>query len=256
MNLLQLKATVAAFHQREPADLTKGPVDLFLVAANNARKKAEKNHNFNEARCTAVLAIDGVTGGALASATVSPVGVFSGIKEILDISGLRAAGEFVPLDFTRPEVNIERDRYELELSNEFWPMNRYPSDAQVLNRLGNAALVLRGGTIYRFPQFSPTVSQGGTPLTVYIEGYGWLKDYTDTQLESADADGAPEDFLLDHGFEFLQWEIIIELNYVFHTYVFRQEGNVGSPDKKRDEAWLDLIRWDTYLVDPNSTRSR
>jgi hypothetical protein len=255
MNLLQLRATVAAYHRKEPADLIKGPVDLFLVAANNAKKKAEKNHNFNEARCTAVLAIDGVTGGALSSATIAPVGVFSGIKEILDISGLRAGGEFIPLDFTRPEVNIERDRYELELSDTFWPNNRYPSDAQVINRRGNAALVLRGGSIYRFPQFSPTMSSGGEALTVYIEGYGWLKDYTETQLDG-DADGAPEDFLLDHGFEFLQWEIIIELNYIFHTYVFRQEGNVGSPDKKRDEAWADLIRWDTYLVDPNSTRSR
>lgn len=253
MNLLQLKATVAAFHGKEPEDLTKGPVDLFLVAANNARKKAEKSHNFNEARCTAILDIDGVSGGALVDAVVSPTGVFSTVREILTISGLRNAGDFVPLDFTRPEVNQERDRYELELSDEFWPSNRYPSDSQVLNRTGNAALVLRGGSIYRFPQISGTA--GGEPLTVYIEGYGWLNDYTETQLDN-DVDGAAEDFLIDHGFEFLQWEIIIELNYIFHTYVFRQEGNVGSPDKKRDEAWADLIRWDTYLVDPNSTRSR
>lgn len=253
MNLVQLKAIVAALHQRDPEDLTKGPVDLFLVAANNARKKAEKLHDFNEARCTAVLDIDGVDGGDLADAVIAPTGKFSSVKTILNLSGLRSGGEFVPLDFTDPETFQERDRYELELSNEFWPQNRYPSDAQTLNRLGNASLVLRARTIYRFPQVVGNV-EGTTPLTVYIEGYGWLNDYTNTQLDQEDA--VAQDFLLEHGFEFLQWEIALELNYIYHTFVFRQEGNAGSPEKKRDEAWRDLLIWDSNLVDPNSTRSR
>jgi hypothetical protein len=156
------------------------------------------------------------------------------------------------LEFTRPEVNQERDRYELELSNEFWPSNRYPSDSQVLNRVGNAALVLRGGSIYRFPQL--TADPGGEELTVYIEGYGWLNDYTDTQLQNETV--TAQDFILENGFEYLQWEIILALNFIYHTFVFRQEGNAGSPEKKRDEAWRDLLVWDSYLVDPNSTRSR
>lgn len=253
MNLVQLKAMVAALHQRNPEDLQQGSVDLFLVAANNARKKAEKLHDFNEARCTAVLDIDGVEGGALSAAVIAPTGVFSGVKSILTISGLRAGGEFVPLDFTKPEVSQERERFELELSNEFWPSARYPSDSQVLNRLGNASLVLRANTIYRFPQISGADS--GEPLTVYIEGFGWLDDYTVDQLDE-DAEGDAEDFLVEQGFEFLQWEIALELNYIFHTFVFRQEGNAGSPEKKRDEAWRDLLIWDSNLVDPNATRTR
>lgn len=250
MNLATLKATVAAYHQKTVAQLTPETTDLFLVAANNARKNAEKLHNFEDCRCTATLAVAGVTGGALEDAEITPEDTFSGIKEILAISGLRSGTDFVPLDFTTPDISIERDRYELELSDNFWPVNRYPSDAQLLNRTGNAALVQRAGSLYFFPR---VVASTDPPLTVYIEGYGWLNDYTDTDLVPS---AATPDFLVENGFSYLQWAIIIELNYIFQTFVPRQEGNVGSPDKMLQEAWRDLMLWDDYKVISHSTRSR
>ncbi len=90
--------------------------------------------------------------------------------------------------------------------------------------------------------------------TLYIEGVGWLEDYTDEQL--ADVTVAAQDFIVDVGFDWLMWSCIIDLNYRFQTFVPRQEGNVGSPQAMRDAAWLDLVRWDSYLVDPNSTTER
>lgn len=253
MNLIQLKAAVAAYHSVEVEELTQGPVDLFLVALNNVRKKAEKRHNFGLTRCTGVLDIDGVNGGSLSDATIMPANMFSGIKEVIALSGLNVSQQFVPLDFTRADIEIERERYEIELSNNFWPTDRYPSDADVLRNVGAGTLVMRGNTIYNFPRMQ--TSAGNVPLTVYIEGYGWLLDYTDDDLDGNIDELGPKDFLVEHGFEFLQWATIIELNWKFQTFVPRQEGNVGSPEAMRQEAWKDLLLWDTYQ-DVNLTRSR
>lgn len=251
MNLLELKATVAAYHHVGVEELTKGPVDLFIVAANNARKELEQLHDFELCRCVAELDIDGVAGGALTDAVITPAGVFSGIKELTDVSGMRLNGEYVPLDLTRADISLERDRYELELSNDFWPENRYPSDAQFLNRSGAATLALLGNTLYNWPRRLETTD---TPFSTTLNCIGWLKDYTQDQLLAETA--VAQDFILDVGFSYLQWTIIIELNYLFQTYVPRQEGNVGSPTAMKQEALRKLILWDSFLIDPNSTRSR
>lgn len=251
MNLFQLKATVAAYHQRTAADLTINSVDLFLVALNNATKWAQKEHDFENCRCTATLAIDGVTGGALTAAVISPTGVFSGIRAVVDVSGMRLAGDFVPFDFTRVDVAIERDRAELELSDDYWPTNRYPSDAQILARSSSSTLVLRGGSIYQFPRVATTTQP---PVTVYLEAYGWLNDYVAGDLTGTG--DPPKDFLVANGFDFLQWSTIIELNYICQTFVPRQEGNPGSPEKMKKDAWDNLILWDSYTIDPFATRSR
>lgn len=70
MTLAQLKVTVAAYLGKTTADLTSGGVDLFLVAANNARRGAEQLHNFEMARVRATLDIDGTLGGALSAAVM------------------------------------------------------------------------------------------------------------------------------------------------------------------------------------------
>jgi hypothetical protein len=345
MNLAKLKAIVAAYHQKTIDDLTVDSTDLFLVAANNARKNAELLHDFELSRVTATLDIDGVSGGRLADAVMMESGLvtvtgtlspdaagsyvrngsfdgyalytksgattfflyynsaassyvisttlstgavtnkwvptepqtlvsgtyaaegantgaatvlasslsFSGIKEVVALSGLRNSTDFVPFDFTRADVSIERDRYELEISDDLWGRSwRYPSDADLLNRAGGSTIALRGGGLYIFPRRNVTTS--ATPLTVYIEGYGWLKDYTEDMVDDDTAE--PQDFLLEHGFEYLQWDIIIKLNPVFQTFVPRQEGNPGPPSREREEAWRNLILWDSYMVDSHSTTSR
>lgn len=255
MNLATLKGVCAAFHDKEPADLIQGSVDLFLVAANNARSGAEMDHDFEYTRTTASLAIDGVTGASLDDAVFDQPGVFAGVKSILDVSALRANGVYVPVPFSRADVAIERDRTEIELSGDEYPSdNRYPSDADFLRTRGTYGVVQRGKMLYRFPRVSVLTPGETNPIPLYLECYGWLKEYTSAQLE--DYNATAQDFILDVGFDFLQWSIIIELNYKYHTFVPRQEGNVGSPEKMQKESWNSLIQWDSYLIDPQSTRSR
>lgn len=173
---------------------------------------------------------------------------FASVKEVIAVSRSTADGFLLPLDFTRSDIVIERDRYEREMSDEWEPMNRYPSDAQTLNRGSNGSIIQRGGTLYVYP----VPADSTTDFDVTLECYGRLADYTATNL----SDTEPTDFFIEFGSSYLQWAIICELNFLFQTFVIRQEGAVSPPEKARDEAWRNLILWDTYMVDSHSTRSR
>jgi hypothetical protein len=188
------------------------------------------------------------TNTGTATVASASVAAWNGLSEIVAIYRNNAEGALVPLDFTRPDIAIERDRYELEMSEEYEPYRRYPSDAALLDRGSNGTLILRGNTLY----LHPPATTSSDDFEVYLEGYGRLAEYTATSLSLS----TEQDFLLTHGATFMQWSIIHELNFLFKTFVPRTEGNLNPPEREREKAWRDLILWDTYLVDANSTRSR
>lgn len=239
MNLFDLKATCAAYHQKEPEDMIVGATDLFLTAANNARRLAEKRHNFEAAWVRGTLSIDYQNGALFTSATMLPANRFSSIKELISLTG-SINNCWYPIRFTRPKGLPEG--YD-------WTYPKYPTDGEALVCSNNIGLVIRGDNVYLYPDQTQT----GT-LSTRFEGYGWLKDYTEAMLDEEQA--APQDFLLEFGFDYLQWTIIIELNYRFHTFVNRQEGNVGTPSALKQEAWEDLVAWDVYRLSPHLRDTR
>ncbi len=255
MNLATLKATVANYHEKLVADLTRNGVDLFLVAANNARKNAEKLHTFEGTRCLAELDIDGVLGGRLSSCLFNPT-TFSRVKEIIGVSILRQNNVWSPVDFSRADIEKERERSALELDYSAWPMNRYPSDSQFEWARGFNKVVQRGGGLFLFPETGTLCSNNSAQpckIRVRLECFGFLADYTTEDLTRDEE----FDIFLEHGDSYLQWACIHELNYLFQTFVPRQEGNViPSPKDMRDEALKDLILWDTYQVDSHITRTK
>lgn len=189
------------------------------------------------------------TNTGTATVASASVAAWDGLCEIVAVYRNNAEGALIPLDFTRPDIAIERDRYEVEMSEEYEPFRRYPSDAALLDRGTNGTLILRGTQLYVYP---PATTSSGDPMEVFLEGYGKLAEYTATSLSLA----TEQDFLLRYGATFLQWSIVHELNFVFKRFVPRTEGNLAPPEKERDKAWRDLLLWDTYLVDSHSTRSR
>lgn len=255
MNLATLKAAVAAYHEKTVSDLTKNDVDLFLVAANNARKNGEKLHTFEGTRCTAELDIDGVLGGQLKDAKINPPKTFERIKEVLGASVLRN-NIWVPIDFSRADIIKERERSDLELDWRLGPENRYPSDSQFVWNQGFTKVVQRGNGLFLFPEYGSSCDGSNPPqelLRVKLECYGFLANYVAEDL----TDEEEFDIFLQHGDAYLQWACIHELNYIFQTFVPRQEGNViPSPKDMRDEAWRDFLLWDTYQVDSHITRTR
>jgi len=189
-------------------------------------------------------------GTATGTATValSTSATWASIKEVIAVSRSTGDGFLLPLDFTRSDIVIERDRYEREMSDEWEPYNRYPSDAQTLNRGANGSVIQRGRTLYVYP----VPEDSTTDFDVTLECYGRLADYTAASL----LDTEPTDFFVEFGSTYMQWAIICELNYLFKTYVNRTEGNLTAPEQARETAWRNLLLWDTYMVDANSTRSR
>lgn len=187
------------------------------------------------------------TGTAVVARTSSST--FSGIREVLAVSRQRPDGTYIPLDFARADIPIERDRTELEFSDNLFPYLRYPSDAQINARGTNSSIIQRGGNLSIYPRYTQGVT---TPFNVRLEAFGWLKELTASNL----SDTSPSNFFLDYGFTWLQWYVIVETNYLFKTFVSRTEGNLASPEQARDIAWQKLALYDSYRVDSNTTRSR
>lgn len=59
-----------------------------------------------------------------------------------------------------------------------------------------------------------------------------------------------------HGAEYLMWGVIVHLNYYYKEFVARQEGNLGSPERLRDEALASFIAWDAYRFEQNRRHGR
>ena len=190
----------------------------------------------------------GTYAGKTATVTYAAAGPFSSIKEVVALSTTRQDGNKIPLDFTTPDIPIERDRYEIELSAYNTPETRYPSDAQFLARGNTATITLRNGVFNIYPLATTTY----TPLSVNIEGYGWLLNFDTTDYVTT----IPKNFIVEHGFSWLMWTIVLELNYIFQRFVPRQEGVSAPPEKAQAAAWRQLVIWDTYQIDSHATRSK
>lgn len=176
---------------------------------------------------------------------------WAGIREVVAVQRSTSDGYRVPLDFSRADIPIERDRTAAELTDFYDFRDRYPSDSDRLNQRWNTGLIQRGGLILIYPQ-PLSVQSVDNPMHVILEAYGTLP-----ALASVGVVGDPDpNFLWSNGSDWLQWFIIHELNFLFKTFVQRNEGNLASPTDMRDQSWEDLLAWDTYMIDSNSTRSR
>lgn len=55
------------------------------------------------------------------------------------------------------------------------------------------------------------------------------------------------DWFLKHGFEYMQWATIVEVNHLLQTFVPRQEGSLSPPEKLRDRAFEALRELDAWI---------
>lgn len=243
MNLYQLKVIVGAmFDKNEPASLTLGGVDMFLVAANSVRRDAELAHDFEYSRITAVIDIDTTTGGSLVGATLAGDAT-AGIKQITTLTN--SAG--VPVDFMRVDQAFEMER-DIEDTTDWITELRYRPDwlpTTTLFGLQNSGVVQRGSKLYLYPLGLGTDSTEQT-IQVNLEGFGLLPDYTDDMLKARSA--APQDFMLNFGGLYMQWAIVNQLNYIYQKFVPRTEGALTAPQQAMDLAWRNFITWNNYLT--------
>lgn len=242
MTLTEIKAVVAAMFKKTAGDLTVNSIDLFLHAANNARRRAELLHDFESSRIVADLAIAGASGGLLSAVTNVQGSATGGVKSVTAVSRVDGNGYFRPSQFKRFDMALENLRSESFLDAEYWFNDRYQDDEGTWS--DRSGIVQLGGKLYVYPYDSDATDT----VNVRLVGFGWLPAYTTGLLGTADID-----LFVTRGAEYLQWAAIVELNHYFKEFVARTEGNLPTPEKMRDSALRELILQDSYSVDANVT---
>lgn len=201
---------------------------LFYQAANNARKYAEKQNDFQFSDVSLVGTIPAGTAGLSLNglADADATGTFN-VKTILATFLVQSDGIYVPIRHESRGRMVHR-MIEQE--------DRRPVD-EVHTTLGSKVLVF-GNKVY----IHPTNLTADTPVA--IDANVWMSDY------SIAAPTATDEFLT-YGSDYMQWACICELNHVIQRFVPRQEGSLPPPYKQRDEALRALIDWDNYRTDAN-----
>lgn len=90
-------------------------------------------------------------------------------------------------------------------------------------------LLVIGEHIFLYPENTDKAT------TIRLDANVWSFDYDD------DGDSDP---FLEHGFDYMQWACVVEVNKMLRQFVHRQEGNIGPPVAERDEALKQLIEFD------------
>lgn len=243
MNLFQLRAVCAAlFDKDDPSSFTIGGVDMFLMAANNAKKEAELLHDFEYSRITAEIDVtSGPEGGSLTGLTL----VGEATRGLKSITSVRNASG-VPLDFSTVDTALERDR-GIDDRSDLVTGLRYPADWMFAS-LGTASrgIVQRGRKLYIYPLNLLSETSPET-VTITVEGYGFLPAYTDAQISEGTPDDTPEDFMLEFGGLYMQWATVVQLNYIFQKFLPRSEGTLSAPESAKKDALANLVLWDDYI---------
>ncbi len=211
------------------ADYITSGVDLLLIGMNNARRFAEKIHDFTYSQADTTLAIAS-TGTLLTAAAVS-------IKNVNSVSLPVAGSEYMPIEFLTNDEWVSRTRKQIGRAE--YSATATLADLGVSNR--NVLCYQNGRTLFLYPG-----SSFSFPITVRLNVVKFLADY------SADGD---TDFFLEFGPDFIQWQTIFEVNKIKKCFAERTEGNISSEevDGNAKAALQSLLQWDASLSGGTST---
>ncbi len=217
---------------------------LILQAFNNARKFAELKCDFHYADVTVGATIPAGSNVALTGLTdyYGSGGSWS-LKSVRNVYRKPlATDEFkglIPLEF----MTQERLAHELKKVSDAKAVgyryrdghrmdDGYDAGVTYWSDQRNSTVVFQNNSLSLFP---PSTED----LLVVIDGNRWLSDYT------GDSD---TDFILERGPAYMLWAATCEVNLLFQTFVYRQEGSLQPPTNERDAALQALMDWDSYLT--------
>ena len=238
MNVGDIKNTIAAYLQVPVADTVKNGVDLCLFAMNNAKKYAERLHDWECEKVVASgTAVDGV-GTWATGMLVDSVAVR--LKQPQTFYLANDDGSAIPL-YHHSKKHGAVWAKERIAARGFDRTFRYQGDISYSNSLVSTT----GQNDYRYEVFvqgngytiAPEITGSQAML---VDGHKWLDDYVN------DTD---EDFFTEHGSDYLLYSSIVELNLIFQVYIPQTEGNLSPPDRARDDALAGLIEHDNFIVE-------
>jgi hypothetical protein len=233
MTFLEAQDAVKAYLHYDTASVSiQAKLDsLVPMALNNARLWAERQHNWAYSFVSCWIKVSALGLGDLHAGYPERVDVdneeFAAFLKMRSVTAAfleNADGTLTPL-MLRPLGAVQRlkiQKKDLQVDDPFWPETE---DDGVFN---TPFLTITGKQLGIRPK---------TACNVQVEGYRWLaaySEFTDT------------DFLLEYVPDVLIWKALIDCNYITHTFVNRQDGNVGMPTQMLQDAWESAMNWDHY----------
>lgn len=200
--------------------------DFLLLALNNARRSAERLHDFQYSMTNVTLSI--ASGGS---------DVLDSVKRVSDVMLPVAGGDFLPIELiTNDEWNSRVTRY---VGTQPYDATRTLADYGIASV--NPVAYQQGRTIALVP-----AAQFSFPIAARLNVVKFLDDYTD------DAD---TDFFTTFAPDYLQWAAIMELNKYAKTFVPRVEGTLPETSVQTfmATAYAALIEWDGSQLSGSST---
>jgi hypothetical protein len=224
--------TVVQGQPEQVSDLEHQINIALVLAANNARRFAEMRHDFSAFDVTGRAT---VVGGAVVS--LDSVELLDGYGTgNVSMKSVRAVHTVTDDQYEKP-LKVVQKQTEVIASwkrDQLATASRYGrSDVADSTWTGDPYAMING----RFLSIQPLGD-----YTIHIDGNRWADDY----IHDDDTD-----FFLQKGFEFMQWQMIVEMNNMLLKFVPRQEGSLPAPTQARDIALENLIAMDSYSIAGN-----
>jgi hypothetical protein len=212
-----------------------------LNAANSARRQAEMRHDFAVSIMTGSVPITGGTDIDLDAIPTDDEDVVLSFKTLNGVWIDSGDGTNYPIKV------ISRQTKMVQLFKQ--------QDLDTGSYQGGYTAVVTGRRL----QIEGLAT--GTVLNLVIVGSVWMDDFyeevvgveadpeADPPVEAVEAVEPVYHWFLERGFEYLQWAVICDINYMLLKFVPRQEGTLAPPEKSRDLALDALITNDSYSLE-------
>jgi hypothetical protein len=237
----QIKEVIAANLHKSTSDYVKGTganqIDLLLLALNNARKSAEKLHDFAICRKRGYFSHSGGLQGWRNPTWFSGSGTARKVKTWYErVEGDETDGAFGGVDRVLRAITQDQKAqlYAREdyLEAPLWPNERYVADSEsAVGRdplLSQTYVVLEGHNFYIHPTSNAT-------RLIVVDTFYWWADWTL---------GTDNDWWTENGVDFLIMQAIVEANLMTQHFVGNVAGNMAPPVKEANAALANLIQLD------------
>ena len=228
MNVGEIKKAVAAYLEKPVTDFSKSGVDLLLIALNNARKYAERMHDFSHLHAYGKLMLPAGESGVALSAATTTGGTAVSVKTLLNVYRRYDSGD-LPLSLMEKSalVSLQRESNDRTLwdSDTVRAMADYDTGP---NEILHRKIYRLGNILYLHP--TPAES-----IELRIDYVSWAPNYTVD---------AGTDFFTESAQDYMIFQTIVEVNHFTGTFAYRAEGSLPPPDKIAEKLLEAVIEQD------------
>ncbi len=231
MTFLEFKKMVAAYMTRDLETFTLNGVDVIGRAIHQARRWAERSHNFEFSRMSARLEKVHFQNGALLSSAVNNDG---GTEQVAVKVIERAFLQFNDGSGQFPIHVVSRARHMMGVLSHYESLTSVDprQNAAGIFRQGEFQLVRWGPRVYIHPADSTAL--GAEVLPVYMDVVRWMPDY------KRDED---TDYFLEYCEDFIKFRTIYELNFML-----KEDLRVPLSKTALEDSWESVRKWDSSII--------